>query len=231
MAGHLVAENAIEDYLDGVATRLTGPRASRAAILDELRDGLHEAAAAQLRRGTPCDTAVSAALDEFGPAQSTAGAFAGELATAQARRTTIGYLATGPVVGLLWLLMLQPSIPWRDGPAAIWAAVPAAPMIAIAAVAGMLTLAATGRFIRWLQLPDRHTSTGAVVVVAAAVIGDVLMLALAARTATPAAAGIATFAVAASTLRLACSVPVAARCLRGRRALTGSASRLDGLHG
>ncbi len=151
-----------------------------------------------------------------------AAAFGGELATAQARRTTIDYLVTGPVVGLLWLLMLQSAIPWRDGPAAIWAAVPAAPLIAVAAVAGMLTLIATGRLTRWLQLPERYAITCAVVVVAAAVIGDLLMLALAAGTGAAAAAGIATLAVAASTIRLACSVPVAARCLRSRRTLTGT---------
>lgn len=80
MVGGDVAERAIDGYLAAVAPRLVGPRAARTAILDELRDGLHEAVAARIRSGDEMEAALRAALDEFGAPARTAAAFAGELA-------------------------------------------------------------------------------------------------------------------------------------------------------
>ena len=40
--------------------------------------------------------------------QAVADAFEGELATAYARRTIALYVITGPLVGIWWLLLLQP---------------------------------------------------------------------------------------------------------------------------
>lgn len=222
MAGHPVAERAVEAYLDAVAAGLVGPRSVRATIIDELRDGLTEGATTHRARGAGPDAAIRTALDEFGPPEVTAAAFAGELASSRARRTVAAYLFTGPVVGLSWLLGFAPPHWWRHGPEALWSAVPVVPMIALAAVVGIGVLVATGRPSRWIQVPHHHILHGALLVVAAAALGDVLMLAVAAR----AGAGvifptIVVVAATASVLRLGFGVVAAARCLQSRRILTG----------
>ncbi|MER7433781.1 permease prefix domain 1-containing protein [Pseudonocardia alni] len=102
MAGGDVAERTVEDYLDAVASRLVGPRATRAAILDELRDGLQDAIETRVRCGAHRGVAVGAAVAEFGAPEVIARGFAGELAGSRARRTVAAYLGTGPLVGLLW---------------------------------------------------------------------------------------------------------------------------------
>ena len=82
----------IESYLAQVARRLPAGRRRRAAILDELRDGLYEA----VERGlAPAD-----AVGGFGTPAAVAAAFAGELATVRARRTVWAYLGTRPLVGI-----------------------------------------------------------------------------------------------------------------------------------
>lgn len=110
------AEPGIAAYLDAVGQRLLGPRTCRRAILDELRDGLHEAAATRYQRGVPAAEAVAAALHEFGPPAALAVGFAGELAIARARRTTLAYLATGPLIGLSWLAVIVPTRWWQRDP-------------------------------------------------------------------------------------------------------------------
>lgn len=114
--------------------------------------------------------------------------------------------------------MLAPSGWWQHGPAALWAAVPPAPVIGLAGAGGVLVLVATGRPSRWLQLPPRHVVHGALVVVAAAVLGDLLMLVLIALpdATIGSSTTIAVLAVTASVIRLGSSIPVAARCLHTR---------------
>ena len=60
--------------------------------------------------------------------EAVADAFAGELATAYARRTIALYVITGPLVGIWWLLLLRPD-PWRAGLIALLAAIPVLPLI------------------------------------------------------------------------------------------------------
>lgn len=124
---------------------------------------------------------MRSALAEFSAPEVMARGFADELAGSRARRTVAAYLTTGPLVGLLWLLTLAPSHWWRDGPAALWAAIPPAPAIGLACGVGALVLAATGRGSRWLSLSSGQIVHAAVVVVALAVFGDLLMLTLATR--------------------------------------------------
>lgn len=218
MAGGDVAERTVEDYLDAVASRLVGPRATRAAILDELRDGLQDAIETRVRCGAHRGVAVGAAVAEFGAPEVIARGFAGELAGSRARRTVAAYLGTGPLVGLLWLLAVAPSSWWHNGPAALWAAVPPAPAIGLACVVGVLVLAATGRGSRWLPLPPGPIVHSALVVVAVAVLGDLFMLALVTR---PDAGGASStfgvLAIMASVIRLGLSIPAATRCLSVRR--------------
>lgn len=217
MAGGDVAERVVEDYLAAVATSLVGPRAVRAAILDELRDGLHAAIATRIGRGEHPAAATAAALNEFGAPEATARGFAGELASSQARRTVVAYLGSGPLIGLLWLLTVAPPGWWRRGPATLWAAIPPAPAIGLALVLGVLVLAATGTASRWLPIPPEPIVPAALVVVALAILGDLLMLALVARP-DVAASTTGVLAILASAIRIGLSIPAMVSCLRVRRA-------------
>ena len=215
------AEPGIAAYLDAVAQRLVGPRAPRRAILDELRDGLHEAAATHHRRGVPAAEAVAAALREFGSPAALAAGFAGELAIARARRTTLAYLATVPLIGLSWLLVIVPTRWWRD-PVTLLHAIPVLPLIAVAAIAGILVLAATGPIGSRLREPERHALTGALVIIAAASLGDVIMLATAAHLAQATAQTVIVVAFTASTARLTASATAMTQCVRSHRTLTSA---------
>jgi hypothetical protein len=154
MASHRMstraAEAPVDAYLSDLAGRLRGPRRRREQILIELRDGLDHAITDQTD-----DPAVTAAIAQFGAPQAVADAFAGELATAYARRTVAWYIATGPLVGIWWFLLLQPH-PWRTGIIAFLSAIPAIPLIAIAIATAAGTLATTGRLIRWLPEASAH---------------------------------------------------------------------------
>lgn len=220
MDGRDVVESAVEGYLDAVATSLVGPRVTRAAILDELRDGLHDAIATRVRHGDRPGVAVRAAVAECGAPAAVARGFAGELAGDRARRTVAAYLGTGPLVGLLWMLAVAPPGWWRSGPAGLWAAIPPAPGIALACGVGVLVVTATGRASRWLPIPPEQIVHAALFVVAVAAVSDLVMLALATRP--DGAAGTSTIgilAITASSIRLASSIPTAARCLRVRSAV------------
>jgi hypothetical protein len=220
MPGLPPGEPGIAAYLDAVAARLVGPRAPRRAILDELRDGLYEAVATHHRHGVPAAEAISAALREFGSPAVLAAGFAGELAIIRARRTTLAYLATGPLIGLSWISVIVPTRWWQHDPVTLLHAIPVLPLIAVAAVAGILVLAATGRIGSRLRVPERHGLTGAVVVIAAASLGDVIMLATAAHLVQPAAQTVLAVAFTASTTRLTASATAMTHCVRSHRTLT-----------
>ena len=224
MRGLPPAEPAIEAYLDAVAQRLVGPRAPRRAILDELRDGLYEAAAAHRHRGVPAAQAVSVALREFGSPAALAAGFAGELAIVRARRITLTYLATGPLIGLSWLSVIAPTWWWQRDPVTLLHAIPVLPLIAIAAVAGILVLAFTGPTGARLRIPERHGLTGALVVTVAASLGDVIMLTTAAHLAQAATQIVVAVAVTASTARLTASATAIAHCVRSHRTLALASS-------
>jgi hypothetical protein len=222
MRGRPPGEPGIAAYLDAVAGRLVGPRAPRRAILDELRDGLHEAAAAHHRRGVPAADALAAALREFGSPAALAAGFAGELAIVRARRTTAAYLATGPLIGLCWLSAIIPTGWWQRDPIALLHAIPVLPLIAVAAVAGVLVLAATGPVGSRLRQPGRDGLTGALVIIAAASLGDVIMLATAAHLVQAAAQTVVGVAFTASTARLTAGAAAVTHCVRSHRALTAA---------
>ena len=156
MARHRLAANAdtrpddvIATYLSDVAAELYGPRRRRQAILTELRDGLDQATEDNIAAGITPHRAAVAAISQFGTPQAVADAFGGELATAYARRTTALFILTGPLVGIWWLLLLQPS-PWRTGLIALLAAIPVLPLLVIAIATAGGTLATTGRLFRGL---------------------------------------------------------------------------------
>ncbi|MFE9695114.1 permease prefix domain 1-containing protein [Micromonospora sp. NPDC005806] len=198
-------ETRLDAYLSDLAARLRGPRRRRAQILAELRDGLDQAVADHSTAGLPEGHAVAAAIAQFGTPQAVAEAFRGELATAYARRTIAWYIATGPLVGIWWLLLLQPH-PWRTGIIALLAAIPVIPLIIIAIATAAGTFATTGRLMRWLpEASPQHALTATTIIAALALTGDITVIAIYLRSARP-AQSLAVFAIAASLTRIAASL-------------------------
>lgn len=181
MAGHHLTGNrsgvgAFDAYLADLAARLRGPRHARAAILTEIEDGLYQAAEAHTARGMTPEAAASTAVAQFGTPRAVAAGFAGELATAHARHVIAAFLITGPLVGIWWLLLLDPR-PWRGGPAALITAIPAIPPLAVAIALASLTLATTGRLIRWLpETGSGRALTASVTIAALCLAGDLTVL-------------------------------------------------------
>jgi roadblock/LC7 domain-containing protein len=223
MASHRLVNDTATDadaqlagYLADLAMRLRGPRRRRDAILAELRDGLHHAIEDHTAVGLTPAQAAAAAINQFGDTQAVADAFSGELATVYARRTIAWYIATGPLVGIWWLLLLQPHA-WRTGLIALLAAIPVLPLIALAIATAAGTFATTGRLIRWLPEASPHRALAATTAIAAlCLIGDVTVITMFAVSATP-ARPLAVIAIAASLTRIAFSIIVIREATQMRR--------------
>lgn len=215
--GAATAEALLRAYLDQVAAGLHGPRRHRTRILAELHDGLHDATADHLARGSSPDRAAAAAIASFGTPEQVAAGFAGELATRYARHTLTWYLATGPLVGIWWLLLLHPD-PWHTGLAAFVAAIPVLPLVAAGLATAAGTLATTGRLMRWLPESGPRRALAATHGVAAlAVAGDLLVIAVYLRSGIP-AGPLALTAVTASVARTGCGLVVLRHATALRRA-------------
>ena len=212
MAEHRITSNtdtqpdpAVAAYLCDLTARLHGPRRRREAILTELRDGLDHATDDHLAAGLPPERATTAAITQFGTPQAVADAFSGELATAYARGTIACFIATGPLVGVWWLLLLHPS-PWRTGLIALVAAIPVVPLIVIAVAAASATLATTGRLMRWLpETSPRRALAATTAIAALCLIGDLTMITIYLLSGMP-ARPLAAVAIAASLTRIASSI-------------------------
>jgi hypothetical protein len=231
MASHSLNDNTarsgtpIAAYLDDLSARLLGPRRRRAQILAELRDGLDQATDKHRAAGMSAQQAQTAAVAQFGSPPVVADAFAGELATAYARRTTALYVITGPLVGIWWLLLLRPD-PWRAGLIALLVAIPVLPLIILAIATAAGTLATTGRLMRWFPEAAPGRALAATAVIAGLCIGgDLTMIALFIASGTP-MRPLAIIAVAASMIRIACGITVI-----GRAALTWAYAPYRNLNG
>jgi len=226
---------AVEGYLAEVAARLPGRPWARAGIVAELRSGLLDAADAHRSAGLPPAQAELAAIREFGDPAEVASGFRAEIAASQARRVAVTLLATGPLVGLLWIatavashLGIHPDPrPWRStgpAPGLVLAIYPVAIAAGVTALAAIVGIATTGRLTRWLPARPRRAPTAAAVAGFGAVGADGFGLALlAGQLATapgrlslvPAAA-----AAAASLARLMLASRAARHCLAIRATLT-----------
>ncbi|MDX8036702.1 permease prefix domain 1-containing protein [Lentzea sp. BCCO 10_0856] len=203
----------IEGYLAALATRLPGPRRARVAVLDELRDGLTEAAARHTDSGSPPRAAAEAAVGEFGTVDQVAAAFAGELVTQQARHVVTVLVVTGPLVGVWWLLLLAPTSP---------AGIPVLPLIGVAVLIGLLVLATTGGLTRWVpSAVPRRALAGAAAVAVGCMVGDLGMLTVLATSSDAGLSVLAITAVLASLIRLGCGVHLLRACLHAQQALSG----------
>jgi hypothetical protein len=211
-------EDAVATYLSDVAAQLYGPRRRRAAILAELRDGLDQATEDNLAAGLSPDQAAAAAITQFGTPEAVGDAFSGELATAYARRTIAWFIGTGPLVGIWWLLLLQPS-PWRTGLIALLAAIPVLPLLIIAIATAGGTLATTGRLMRWLPETGPHRALAATTAIATiCIIDDLTVITMFMVSSTP-TRPLAVIAIAASLTRIACSITTVRHATRMRNRL------------
>jgi hypothetical protein len=193
MAGnHLSTQSAqvqLDTYCQDLAARLRGPRRRREQILAELRDGLDHAVSDHIASGLSDTEAAQAAIAEFGTPDTVADAFAGELATAYARRTIALFVLTGPLVGIWWLLLLQPH-PWRTGLVALILAIPVIPLLPIAIATAATALATTGRLMRWLpESSPQLVLTATIAIAGAVLLADLTVLAVYAGSDMPAQPG------------------------------------------
>lgn len=215
----------LDAYCRDLAARLRGPRRRREQILAELRDGLDHGVSDRIANGLPDAEAAQAAIAAFGTPDVVADAFAGELATAYARRTVALFVLTGPLVGIWWLRLLQPH-PWQAGLVAIILAIPVLPLIPIAIATAATALATTGRLMRWLpESGPRQALTATIAVAALVLLADLTVLAVYAGSNMP-AQPLAALAVTASLLRITCSITTLRHAIAIRHGL--SATSTDG---
>ncbi len=209
MAGHAVADAVLASYLDEVSRRLFGPRGRRDRIVAEIRDGVEDAVDARVGRGQDPDTALTAAMADFGAPHQIAAAFAPELAIGYARRTLAWYVATGPLVGVWWLAALWP----RHGQLAdALAAIPVRPLIGVAVVTAAAIAATTGRAMRWLPEAGPRVALIVVAALAGVVAGvDLTMLVRFGATVIGSGSAVGAVAVAASLARFCCTAMVLSR--------------------
>jgi hypothetical protein len=224
------SRDAVADYLAAVTTQLTGPPSARAAVTDELRDGLMEALETHQARGCSQAEATAAVIAEFGDPHTVAAAFGPELGAVQARRVAVGLLVTGPLVGLTWIaaVVVNALPPWRHPLIGPWLALPLVGLaLAVAGPALGLTVAATGRLGRRLgRVVDRATlpPTAAAVAALAALVADLTLVGIITGHAltSPGSYVWAPVIVAASAslTRVMLAGRAARRCLATRAALT-----------
>ncbi|WP_426623112.1 permease prefix domain 1-containing protein [Leifsonia sp. McL0607] len=217
--------DAIEDYMAELNSYLRGPARLRARVAEEIAVDLESAVREFRRHGLGAPEAARAAVAELGSAKSVAAGFVDELAIAEARAVLRWLLATGPLVGLWWLLLLAPA-GWVSHPGELLTAIPILPVVAIAVAAGLLVLATTGSLIRWLpETSSRRAVSAAVLVGLVCIAGDLLVLTtLTVRLATGSGssftAGLVVVAVTASLIRLPSAIWATSRCLRTRHLLS-----------
>lgn len=159
------AGRTVPSYLTEISARLPGSRRVRAGIVAELHAGLLDAIDACQAAGLSADQAATAAMREFGDPAQIAAAFGPEVGARHARSTALALVRTGPVIGLLWTaaglashIGIRGLAPWHwtgmpPGAPVLFAA--AFATLGVTAWAALLTVAATGRFTRWLPRRSR----------------------------------------------------------------------------
>ena len=206
--------DAVAAYIAEINADIPGWLHNRGRALRELADGLDDAISDLRARGLTADEAARRAVAESGPPSVVADAFTSSLSAGHARHTALALLASGPFVGVLWLVALVPGRP----PATLLMQVPPLGPIVLASIAvGALTLLVTGparlRPTCIRQPPQRLAALAC----AGAVMGDLLMLGTATITAvivpSEALSAPLIIAVAVSLLRVAITQRVARRDL------------------
>lgn len=141
--------NAIESYAEELAAELRGPARVKARMVQEIRDGLADTAAARVEAGLPPEEAVRDAVREFGTPAEVAPSCQRELTLAQTRHTAFALLATVPVLlgcwHLAWTIGRDQGVPPSQTAQLL------ATIAGTAAIVGFAALLITRR----LSVPDR----------------------------------------------------------------------------
>ncbi|MFD3513407.1 hypothetical protein [Streptomyces sp. NPDC058657] len=145
----------IEEYVDTLAGALHGPARVKGRLLEEVRHGLTDTAAAHAEEGVPLECATELAVRDFGAPHRLAPAFQYELTLAQARHTARAAALAVPFAALCWLLVRAAGQDMWQLP--FLSHVLTMTLIGLAAVTAALTaasLAATGPLARRLPIPE-----------------------------------------------------------------------------
>lgn len=219
----------LDPYLAALEADLPGRPSIRAAILEELHDGLIESAQNYLGEGKTPPEAARAAIAEFGHPGEVAAAFVSEVAALQARKVALVLLRTGPLMGLLWgfALLTSPAtdqMVLRHNLVGWWQAFPLVGLVIVTIVAAaLITVAATGGPSRYVTIRPDVALTTAATAGFAVVAGDLAMLGITTAQAIFEPSSLAwvpvTVAATASLARLIVSRRAARQCLTMRAAV------------
>ncbi|MFE3194830.1 hypothetical protein ACFXHA_37900 [Nocardia sp. NPDC059240] len=172
-----MSRSVIDDYLDDLATRLTGTWWERQAILAEIGDGLHEATEYHRAQGLSLDRAQAAAIGEFGGPTEVADEFVPVLSGKRIHRYGCTLTALGPVIGLLWgtaaLLGSFSAVPLS---LTIFGLIAMALAVLIGVPCAVAAIASTGRASRFVRIPTRLAAKALLVTAAVAVFIDATLL-------------------------------------------------------
>ncbi|MCK1797073.1 permease prefix domain 1-containing protein [Streptomyces sp. XM4193] len=171
----------IDAYVAELDRALRGPRAAKADLIAEARDGLLDAADAYEEDGRPRQQAERSAVEEFGTVREIASEYQTELGLAQGRRTAIlicAVMILQPVVW--WVLQVLGGAGTHQGSSRALEAAEAAVRwsggIAIAVGVGVLLAAGVGvRYLGARRLVARITGFFAFTVCAVFAVLGVLM--------------------------------------------------------
>jgi hypothetical protein len=111
------APDVVDQHVAELARALRGPARTRRSMLREVRDGLHDAAAAHRCCGLDPQQAALRAVRDFGPVPEVAQAFQSELVARQGRWAALLLLVAFPGLTLGWDLLWRNGVAWHSSPA------------------------------------------------------------------------------------------------------------------
>ncbi|GAA3304953.1 hypothetical protein Dvina_06990 [Dactylosporangium vinaceum] len=216
----------IDVYVTALGGALRGPRAAKADLVAEARDGLIDAAEHYESDGLDRVEAERAAVAEFGPVAALAPEYQRELALAQGRRTGLliaAGVATQAIISEVAWRSAAPGWNWEPSRAYLWLA-GAVDYASYAAVLGALLAAVAcgigSRYVAVGRAFVRATGLGAIAVVAFFIAGGTLLTLFSPHTGGTGSAP--TIAASAVTLSLpAWMVYSGLRCVRAASTTTG----------
>ncbi|MGH4031663.1 permease prefix domain 1-containing protein [Actinomycetota bacterium Odt1-20B] len=146
----------VEAHVAALSAALHGPSGAKARLVEELRDGLVDTAAAHVAEGVPHEAAARQAVREFGTVDELVPSCQRELTIAQARHTARAVALTAPFLIGCWALAWNAGHP-QASPLPRTAQLMAVHLAGVALCAALLaavTLAVTGTLARRLPTPQ-----------------------------------------------------------------------------
>ncbi|MEU1017590.1 permease prefix domain 1-containing protein [Streptomyces sp. NPDC005898] len=147
----------LQAYVAELTAALHGPAKAKARLVEEMRDGLTDTAAAYADAGLSEEEAAHRALREFGTVAELLPGCQRELTVAQARHTARAVTLAAPFLAGCWYLARTAGhgLAWQLPRTAQLLAVHLAVVATLAALLAAAALAATGSLARRLPTPRR----------------------------------------------------------------------------